>query len=493
MRHTALKTLATATQTPAATGYTYYLPDCQQLTFDECYYNGKINGVFVKHIENGDTIVFPAGSATWGYGASANNGRQTWITHSITVTGQGDSTVISIASEGKRYTLATINLWSTVTWSNMKIIGAPTGSQATVFNSQPYNNSARQSGSVNPGINYTGGGRITNVTFESPSTNGPGYFFYGGTVQSFLIDNCRLTANAGNAELIFVRGPTNAWQVNNTLGGADNIFVENCTFNTNGYVNDANSNGRMVVRFCTINGPIKVDGHGLASNSAPARGFRCMETYHNTWTYNAAFWTAIEIRGGTTMTFNNTTTNNYGNFFMTDYGAFQSLPNFGYQYQTPASYPITDQVGVGKDPKVAASEPAYIWGNRVGASLSWRRQNKAIPQAAIDFYRTQTGDPTSTYTERDLIRANRDFYAEAGFETSTNGAPVEQQAAGVSIGTKAQMLAFTPPFAKYGWWVTDEGTWNRTPGGPQGRLYTWNGSSWNVYYEPYTYPHPLRT
>ena len=488
MRHTALKTLAGSTQTPAPTGYTYYLPDFEQLTFDYCYYNGTINGVFVKHIAAGDTIVFPAGSATWGVG-----GRQTWITHPITVTGQGDSTVITISSAGARYTTATINLWSTLTWSNMKIIGAPTGSQATVFTSSRYNNSTGQAGgSPNPGINYTGGGRLTNITFESPSTNGPGYFFYGGTVESFLIDNCRLTANAGNAELIFVRGPTNAWQVDNTLGGAGNIFVENCTFNTNGYVNDANSNGRMVVRFCTINGPIKVDGHGLASNSAPSRGFRCMETYHNTWTYNGFSWTAIEIRGGTTMTFNNTTTNSYGNFFMTDYGTFQALGNFGNQYQTPASYPITDQVGVGKDPKVAASEPAYIWGNRVGASLSWQRQNKAIPQAAIDFYRTQTGDPNSTYTERDLIQANRDFYAEAGFETSSNGAPVEQRAAGVSIGTKAEMLAFTPPFVKYGWWVTDEGTWNRTPGGPQGRLYTWNGSTWNVYYEPYTYPHPLR-
>ena len=486
MRHTALKTLAGSTQTPAPTGYTYYLPDCEQLTFDYCYYNGTINGVFVKHISPGDTIVFPAGSATWGAG-----GRRTWITHPITITGQGDSTVLTIAQDGPRYVNAAINLWSTCTWSNMKIITVTTA-QASAFTSYQYNNSSGQAGgSPNPGINYTGGGRITNITYEEAAGSSTGYFFYGGNVQSFLIDNCRFTAAAGNSELIFVRGPSNAWQSDNTLGGANNIFVEDCTFNATGYVNDANSNARMVVRFCTITGPIKVDGHGLASNSAPSRGFRCMETYHNTWTANAQSWQAIEIRGGTNMIFNNTTTTSYGNFFMTDYGYLSTWPNFGNVFQTPTNYPIMDQIGVSKDPKTAAGEPNYIWGNRFGQTV-WRRQTKAVAAGAITLYQSQTGNPSATFTERDMIRANRDFYAEAGFETNENGAPAEQQIGGVSIGTKAQMLAFTPPFTKYGWWVTDEGTWNRKPGGSQGRLYTWNGSSWNVYYEPYTYPHPLR-
>ncbi len=82
-----------------------------------------------------------------------------------------------------------------------------------------------------------------------------------------------------------------------------------------------------------------------------------------------------------------------------------------------------------------------------------------------------------------MIRANRDFFAESGFD----------EAAGVSTGTKAQMLASQPSLRGLGWWVTDEGEWNSTNGAtPDGQLYTWDGTQWQFKYRPYTYPHPLR-
>ncbi|MDB6128340.1 MAG: hypothetical protein JWM35_2236, partial [Verrucomicrobia bacterium] len=63
----------------------------------------------------------------------------------------------------------------------------------------------------------------------------------------------------------------------------------------------------------------------------------------------------------------------------------------------------------------------------------------------------------------------------------------------VGRGTHAQMLASSPTAAGQAWWVTDEGSWNTTlPPNTSGRLYRWNGSAWALYYEPYTYPHPLR-
>lgn len=493
MRHTALKTLATATQTPAPTGYTYYLPDCSFEALERCYYNGQVNGVFVKAVEPGDTIQLPAGSATWGYNvypAGHPNAGQThpnlgtiFIILPITIRGQGDNTVITVAdNSSRRYNSGIFAAWTSCTVADIKFIG-PSSQPTTLFWVQPYNNTAPG------GVNFTGNLRLTNLTYQGGT--GSSYFMYGGKVTSTLIDNCRISGATGNSELIFARGPDNAWQNNNTLGTASNIFIEDCTFSSSGYVNDANSNARMVVRFCTITGPIKVDGHGLASNGSPSRGYRNMETYHNTWTYSSPAWAAIELRGGTNMVFNNRSNVQNGWFFLTDYGYLSAWPNFGSVFQTPTNYPITDQIGVSKDPKTAAGEPNYVWGNRVGTAV-WQRQTKAVNSGAITLYQTQTGNPSATFTERDMIQANRDFYAEAGFENANNGAPAEQQIAGVSIGTKAEMLAFTPPFVKYGWWVTDEGTWNRTPGGPQGRLYTWNGSSWNVYYEPYTYPHPLR-
>jgi hypothetical protein len=113
----------------------------------------------------------------------------------------------------------------------------------------------------------------------------------------------------------------------------------------------------------------------------------------------------------------------------------------------------------------------------------WTRTFKGIPQGAIDLYRTQTGNPNATFTERDFIKANRDFFAEAGFDTE----------GGVSTGTKAQMLASPSSLRGAGWWVTDEGEWNSTNGQtPDGQLYVWNGTQWQLKYTPYQYPHPLR-
>jgi hypothetical protein len=238
----------------------------------------------------------------------------------------------------------------------------------------------------------------------------------------------------------------------------------------------------MVVRNCTITGAIKVDGHGLASNGSPARGVRNMEVYNNTWTYSSPFWAAIELRGGTNMVFNNTSAVSNGWFFLTDYGYLATWPNFGNVYQTPVNYPITDQIGVSKDPKTAAGEPNYVWGNRAAGSV-WPRQTKAVPAAASTLYQSQTG--TASFTEYDMIRANRDFFAEAGFDTTQPG--------GVTIGTSAEMAATTPTTQSVGFWVTDEGSWNQSGTGSQGRLYTWSASAWNLYYEPYTYPHPLRS
>lgn len=470
LRFLLLLGLAATGVTRLAAAYTYQLTAVTQAAFEDCYYRGKVNGVFVKNVEPGDEIVLPAGEAIWG-DPNSNNGGITYLILPIKIRGQGDSTVIRMHESGPVYTRGVIALWSTLTIADLKVVGAATR-PVTVFTSFPYNNTAPG------GVNYNGGFRITNVTFEGGA--GAAYFLYFQGIASGLIDNCRLTGQAGNAELIFGRGPDNAWQTDNTIGTANNIFVEDCTFSGSGYVNDANSNARMVVRYNTITGPLKVDGHGVASNT-PARSYRNMEVYGNNWTFVATAWPAIEMRGGTFMVFNNQASS-AGWFFLTDYGYLSTWPNFGSQFQTPVNYPVKDQVGVGKDPKVAGSEPAYLWNNRAAGAV-WARQPKGVPQGAIDLYRTQTGNPAATFTERDMIRANRDFFAEAGFDEAT----------GVSVGTKAQMLASLPTLRNAGWWVTDEGEWSSRNGAtPDGQLYVWDGTQWQLKYRPYTYPHPLR-
>jgi hypothetical protein len=153
--------------------------------------------------------------------------------------------------------------------------------------------------------------------------------------------------------------------------------------------------------------------------------------------------------------------------------------DFATTYKTPNDYPIKDQIGSGMDGGLR--EPAYVFGNTQNGTL-WARSLGTVCADALTYYRAQTGNNTATFTERDVVQANRDFFADSGFDTNV----------GVSVGTTAQMKAMAPTLNGYGFWVTDQGKWNNRTTGPDGQLYVWSGTSWILKYKPYTYPHPLR-
>ena len=397
----------------------------------------------------GDVILVPAGAFTCGAAGSA-----VWVNKAVTLQGAGPgATTIAISGSGPNWGSGTI-----------QISAAATVKDFTINQSGLANTTAFGTGTAN-------GWRITNIVYNSAAT--AAYFVYAGSYG--LIDSCTINGGGGSDETIFSRGPANSWQTTSSMGTADAVYIEDCTFNNSGYVCDFNSNARGVVRFCTINGPMKVDGHGLASNT-PARGVRQLEVYGNQWTQTGGYYAEIEIRGGTGMLFDNTSANTQsGWFFLTDYGYEAQWPNFGNVYQTPANYPITDQIGVGQDPKAGATEPVYVW-NNTRAGLPWTRTVKAVAAGAITLF-------GSTFTENDIVRADRDFFWQgANFDGS----------GGMGRGPKAAMLATTPSKTGVGWWVTDEGEWNSSHPGTDGQLYSWNGSAWIVKYTPYTYPHPLR-
>lgn len=514
----------------ARASYTYTLTDCAQTTFEACIYNGMVGGSFVKYIEAGDVIVLPAGSATWGNPAGHGNAGIVYITTAITVKGHGDDTIITMHDDGPTYANGVIALWAQVVWKDMKIKGA----------------------STRPVTTFTIGAsniRITNVTYEGQSdptpgdgNAGDGYFVFNQGYWNTLIDHCRISSVLGTHEWIFSRGVSNSWQTANRLGTNQvDIFVEDCVMSGAGY-SDANANATHVFRFNTITGNIKLDAHGKASNS-PARSFRHVEYYNNTWTNGAmSSSAAMEVRGGTAMVFNNTSVS--GGIYLRDYAYDNAWPNFGIynigitagspvsivtptahgyetgwrvfvdcsaqgiygfytvtkvnattftiveplatsgtgynvrRHYTAYDYPIPDQVGQGRDG--VAMEPAYVWNNTQGGG-TWPRTVATPTADAQTLYKAQTGNSTSTFTERDVIQSNRDFFAESGFDTLT----------GVTVGTRAVMDAMTPSTAGYGFWVTNEGSWNTTlPANTSGRLYRWTGSAWELYYTPYTYPHP---
>lgn len=430
-------------------------------TTDGTYYQLKSA---INHASPGDTVMIPAGTFTWGEG-----GTQLAIHKAITVSGAGlGSTVVDMhptATTGFTQTL--ISLGTGATLRNMSFIGG-----------------AARASLLSTGTST--GWRVTNVLFAQ-QLGYAGYFLFGQYTPNGLIDNCLITGGSGTSELIFTRGRMDSWDTPHSMGGADNIFIEDCVFNGSGYVNDANSNARHVIRNCTINGQIKIDGHGVWTNGGPQRGFRHIEAYRNTWTNTSGSWAAMEIRGGGGRLWGNTAAAGVGpganpaHWFITDYKAFNNNGAESPLFFTPAQYPFRDQIGRGMyatpgSHTTATSEPMYMWGNRRGG-VQWPWSYKVISAGAIAQY-------GSSYGWEDLIRADRDYFNEvSGFDGST----------GVGMGTRAQMDAITPTKNGVGFWVTNEGSWDTTLApNTSGQLYIWNGSAWVLDYVPYFYPHPLR-
>jgi|GEM_PF-1934910 len=487
----------------------------------------------------GDTVHLPAGTFTWGTGFVAVN-----LNNAVNLIGAGETqTIINLDSTGPNGVYGAIQIFAPAIVGYFKINGSA-------------------SNDVNPfAIGATSGWRITHITYDGNGGGGhdAGYFaFVAGS--NGLIDSCTINGGAGNAELIFTRGPTDAWQTADTPGTVNAVYVEDCTFGGSGYVSDFNSNSRAVVRYCTITANMKIDAHGFDSNGPP-RSFREIEAYGNTWTNGGA--EAFDIRGGTGFLFDNKVTNtdptsawfilesygiesywqNYGviissatatlpctittvtpHGYQSGWGPVQVVvsnpagptfaaiiastytvtvtgPNtftipfnpgvagvYGYTTteQTPFNYPLPDQIGVGQDPKVAHSDPMYLWNNTAAGGVDWALTWKNPDVDAIALYKTQTGNPAATFTMQDIVAADRDYFKHMVGGTF-NGS------SGVGRGTKAQMNAITPTKTGVGFWVTDEASWNfLQPANASGQFYVWNGTAWVLKYTPFTYPHPLR-
>ena len=405
----------------------------------------------------GEVVNIPAGSFTWGAA-----GTYISISKPISLNGAGTAqTMINLAPSGPPWSGGVIRISAAATVKNFTINGAGSG-----------NVSALACGTAN-------GWRITGVHFNG--VKGSGYFAYVGSYG--LIKDCTINGGDGTEELIFGRGPADSWQTPDSMGTSDAVYIEDCTFAGQGYVCDANSNARFVVRFCTITGPMKIDGHGKASNTPP-RGVRQMEIYGNRWTHPNAYWAAMEIRGGTGVIFDNRYDGNARApwCFLTDYGYMAEWPSFSKTFQTPDNYPVDDQIGVGLDPKAAASDPYYLW-NNVANGSDWALTWKAIPESAIALYRKQTGNANATFRMQDVIKADRDYFKGTVGETFDGST-------GVGMGTRMQMAAISPTKTGVGFWVTDEGQWNSRHPGPDGQLYIWNGKAWVRRYTPFTYPYP---
>jgi hypothetical protein len=525
----------------------------------------------------GDTILLP--TATF---VSGGDFGRIVIDKDIDVIGAGEGlTVIQVSN-----TLPSFDQGSAVL-----ISGGGSFSHVTFDNSYGVSSANRPSPIIASSVN---GWRIHHVTFN----NGPfpGYSIY--TNSYGLYDHCTFNGGQGQDEWVFIRnitgGTNQSWILPQSMGTADAVYGEDNTYNLLGYT-DLNSGARGVVRMSRVNPTlgqaIKLDGHGYWSNQNPRQGVRHQEFYNIVFTGNpTSSQGAIEVRGGGGRIFGLRATTGPA-FSLRDYGYSSGGQNFSPgTFQTPVNYPIFNQVGTGQwvdvsvtevvayqrfqvisvgdtdfslfstlsaSPSVGSqaqatgpgigtgrvwicpvTEPMYLWDNIKNTATTpavWTRGASAPAAGAITLYRSQTGNPAATFTEKDIIKANRDFYGPAGFDTEATGA---------YTGTAADLLLFTAVGRTgQGFWVTDEGDWNKTfvgtknaadilegylceivsvgtsdftdngavinsvgewfkATGPttgsgtvrplQGRLYVSNGATWDLDYTPYTYPHPLQ-
>jgi hypothetical protein len=439
--------------------------DIQAASCSQSHVQSAINSA-----SSGDRVLVPAGTCTWD-SVEIPNGK------AITLQGAGpDLTKIS----GAGYTLLINHIGS----GGVRVTGFEF-KQTGFTSTDKFNNSFIRVRGQNWRIH---GNKFVNG-------EGPTFMFCIQTralagdpnVWPGLIDNnefvdCHIWLN-GNAG----GGPANSgaskmWSEPLDLGGPDNVFVEDNHFlytgtdERNGVQHvDAGYAMRYVLRHNTFLQGI-TDFHGL--NITNTRGGRSWEIYDNTYHSTVArSWLAIRLRGGTGVVFNNTTSGTYGNGII----RMDNSRSHQTQHNPPCDgksnidgnideygWPCRDQVGRGQDeffwtsesgPPPQTSVPAYFWSNTHNGNL-------ISPECRSVSDMIKPGGPC-----RD-IQHNRDFYRQV---SSFNGT------SGVGVGTLGSRPSSCT--AGVGYWATDEE-----------KLYKCTATNtWTLYYQPYIYPHPLRS
>ncbi len=312
--------------------------------------------------------------------------------------------------------------------------------------------------------------------FGSNSGNGPG-----------LVDHNTFTSPGdvnGQSEqwhnISYGDGVTTGWAnaltpLSQPLSGAvyyeDNTFTNSAPYSpASDYFNAGFSaiqcfNGaRCIFRFNTVNNAL-LDVHGGAVSG------RYWEFYANQWYLDPMFtpiYTAgfIDPRGGTGFSFENT---------MKPGSASAGTGNSSWGAQVSQDEPLY-KIGQGQNPP--SLDPAYNFKNH--ASLNLVRSNCAQGIG--------TGC-TASY----VLTANTDYYNGTTTVNTSQGNPFTGGSGGVGFGPVAFMPATCT--AGVGYWATNEGSWNDG----SNPIYTGQGQfykcvatdDWDLYYTPYTYPHPL--
>ena len=375
----------------------------------------------------------------------------------------------------------------TVTWSDnlgitigINLIGS--GKLTTVITS---NYDAINDGTRNPNnflVHYNPANnadtlRISGITFDMDNKcDGISLTNDTETETYIRIDNCIIkdVDYAGSGRAIVVNGTVYGVIDNNEISGSDklidsygntedswdslsfsygtkyNIHYEDNTFTANSGCHSTGQGARYCARFNTYNFDREVgmypwfDAHGNQPSGVGPMG---VEIYHNTATDldNEDGIGIFDHRGGNGIIFENNAITGGSVSAKVREEYVDSL------YPTPNNYNM----------KVDSS---YYWNN-------WR--NGVTQVLAIEQYDCC-----------DAIAENSEYF---NYNASFDGT------AGVGVGLYANMPVTCTTGVAY--WATDKGgDWNKkNAGGNDGALYrAVSTDTWELYYTPYIYPHPLR-
>jgi hypothetical protein len=162
----------------------------------------------------------------------------------------------------------------------------------------------------------------------------------------------------------------------------------------------------------------------------------------------------------------------------------------GDQYEIRRVLVALDQSGRGQGDLLSGTNPTPVaWPHQqLEPCYSWNNRNPG--GGHVDL---------GGAVNANSIVLNRDYYNEVAGGQQTSSSSPFNGTTGVGWGTLAQRptsgvggtditgVTTNPPGTAY--WATDVASVNGST--EKGALYVWRGNAWVLYYQPYTYPHPL--
>lgn len=448
----------------------------------------------LEHASAGATVLIPSGTCTWTEPLYFTAPANLTLQGQTVCTGSGAPNLNNLNCSDRTAIIDGLSRGSSDP-GMLNIETAPTGTfRLTGITFGWGGGTKTDNGSVRLGVN-TSEFRLDHVHFNK--INALAFSHHdapnaGGVFDHVLLDG--LTGSGWRDYGDFKSNGDSNWASATKLGSNNFVFFEDSTFNNAS--NDCQQGGRWVIRYNTFNnGGVQTHPTGGAGR---ARGCRTWELYQNAFlnpttnNFNVFF-----ISSGTGVIWGNLAPSEFNNFvtlhsMRRDKSTYPELatPNgWGYcgtsfngtssnwdqNSDSRTGHRCLDQPGQGKGDLLVGDFPNVInkaTGCGSSSPCAWPRESLEPVYEWLNVWNKPAGGNGSYWSNYapDVLVQNSDFYL---YTPSFNGT------SGVGSGALGSRPSICTAGTAY--WATETNT-----------LYQCgNNNSWDVYYKPYAYPHPL--